>query len=150
MTKSIQHTFFYEHPPKDVWEYLTTAELMSQWLMLNDFEPILGYDFQFKTRPHPDMDFDGIIYCKVLEIVPYKKLSYSWKTGPGEGKITIDSIVEWSLTPKDNGTDLKLVHNGFKEIADFNMYSLVDDGWLRNIKKIDNLLNVKTNGTANA
>src|SRR5947208_3658911 len=110
MTKSVQHTFFYHNPPKDVWEYLTNSALMAQWLMPNDFEPILGYDFQFKIPPMPKLDFDGIIYCKVLEIVPFKKLSYSWKSGPGQGKITIDSIVVWTLTPKENGTELKLVH----------------------------------------
>ncbi len=149
MTKSIQHTFFYQHPPKDVWEYLTNTELMAQWLMPNDFELILGYDFQFKINPMPKFDFDGNIYCKVLEIIPFKKLSYSWKGGPGEGKITLDSIVVWTLTPKDNGTELKLVHSGFKEIENFNMYSIMDDGWLRNIKKINNLLNAKTHGTNN-
>ncbi|MEP6677335.1 MAG: SRPBCC domain-containing protein [Ferruginibacter sp.] len=149
MTKSVQHTFYYQHPPKDVWEYLTDSELMSQWLMPNDFEPILGYDFQFKIPPIPKLDFDGIIYCKVLLIVPYKKLSYSWKSGPGQGKISVDSVVDWTLTPKDNGTELKLVHSGFREIEDFGMFTIVDDGWLKNIKKIDNLLNTKTDGTTN-
>ncbi|MEP6951331.1 MAG: SRPBCC domain-containing protein, partial [Ginsengibacter sp.] len=139
----------YQHPPKDVWEYLTISDLMAQWLMPNNFEPILGYDFQFKINPMPTFDFDGNIYCKVLEIVPFKKLSYSWKGGPGEGKITLDSIVVWTLAPKDNGTELKLVHSGFKEIENFNMYSIMDDGWLRNIKKIDTLLNTRTDGATN-
>ncbi|MEO9031826.1 MAG: SRPBCC domain-containing protein [Ginsengibacter sp.] len=149
MTKSIQHTFFYQHPPKDVWEYLTNSELIAQWLMPNNFEPILGYDFQFKINPMPKFDFDGNIYCKVVEIAPFKKLSYSWKGGPGERKITLDSIVVWTLTPKDNGTELKLVHSGFKEIENLNMYSIMDDGWLRNIKKIDNLLNTRIDGANN-
>ena len=145
MTNSIQHRFFYPHPPKDVWEYLTNAALIAQWLMPNDFEPIPGYDFQFKTQPMPKFDFDGIIYCRVLEIIPFKKLSYSWKGGPGNRKITLDSVVEWTLTSNDNGTELILVHSGFKEIEDFNMYSIMDAGWLKNIKIIETLLNKKIN-----
>ena len=150
MTKSIQHRFFFPQSPEIVWEYLTKAELISQWLMENDFEPIVGYDFQFKTKPMPNLDFDGIVYCKVLEIIPLKKLSYSWKGGPGVGKITLDSIVVWTLHPKDNGTALQLVHSGFREIENFTMFSLMTDGWLSNIQKIAALINKATNDTTKA
>ena len=148
MTKSINHTYFFPHQPEVVWEYLTKAELIEQWLMKNDFLPIVGYDFTFTTRPLPNYNFDGMVYCKVLEIVPFKKLSYSWKGGPGEGKITLDSIVVWTLQPKDNGTELVLEHTGFKE-TDFNMYAAMDEGWLKNIQKIAALINNATHGTTN-
>lgn len=110
MNRSIKHTFFYSHKPETVWEYLTKAELMSQWLMPNDFLPIVGHDFKFTIKPLPELEFDGIVYCKVLEIVPFKKLSYSWKGGPGNGKINLDSIVTWTLVAKENGTELFLDH----------------------------------------
>jgi len=80
MTKVIKHQFFFPHPTEMVWEYLTKPELMEQWLMKNDFQPIVGHDFQLRTGPILSLDFDGIFYCKVLEIVPFKKLSYSWKS----------------------------------------------------------------------
>jgi len=80
MAKIIKHQFFYPHPTETVWEYLTNPELMAQWLMKNDFQPIVGHDFQLRTGPILSLDFDGIFYCKVLEIVPFKKLSYSWKS----------------------------------------------------------------------
>ena len=148
MTESIHHKFFFPHPPGVVWEYLTSAELISQWLMENDFVPIIGHDFQFRTAPMPGFNFDGIVYCKVLEIVPFQKLSYSWKGGPGNGRITLDSIVEWTLQANQNGTELTLVHSGFKE-ADFTMYSIMNDGWVNNVQKIIKHLNVKNNATAN-
>ncbi|HEX9508981.1 MAG TPA: SRPBCC domain-containing protein [Puia sp.] len=148
MTKSIYHKLMFSHPPEVVWEYLTKAELIKLWLMENDFQPIVGFDFQFRTKPIPSLDFDGICYCKVLEIVPFKKLSYSWKGGPGEGKITLDSIVVWKLNPKDNGTELSLEHSGFKEIENFAIYSGMNEGWLKNIQKIAGLINVEY-GTAN-
>jgi uncharacterized protein YndB with AHSA1/START domain len=149
MTKSIRHNFFFSHPVEVVWEYLTKAELIEQWLMPNDFLPIIGYDFQFRIKPLPQFEFDGIIYCRVLEIDPFKKLSYSWKSGPGNGKITIDSVVVWKLQPKDNGTALSLEHSGFKELENYTMYTLMDDGWLKNIQKIADRINISKHGTTN-
>jgi uncharacterized protein YndB with AHSA1/START domain len=142
MTKSIQHKFFFPHSPQVVWEYLTKAELIEQWLMKNDFQPIIGYDFQFRTKPLVNFNFDGIVYCKVLEIIPFEKLSYSWKGGPGNGIITLDSIVVWTLFPKDDGTEIFLEHSGFKEIEDFSMYTIMNEGWLKNIQKIAERINV--------
>ena len=149
MTKQIKHTYFYQHPPQVVWDYLTKPELLQQWLMKNDFAPILGRDFTFNTNPIPAMDFDGIAYCKVVEIVPFKKLSYTWKGGPGEGKITLDSLVVWTLTATENGTELLLEHTGFKE-ANFNIFNGMNGGWLKNIQKIDKLITDSQNGTAGA
>jgi uncharacterized protein YndB with AHSA1/START domain len=150
MTKSISHKLFYPHSAEVVWQYLTTAELMAQWLMPNDFEPILGYDFQFRIKPLPAMEFDGIVYCKVLEIVPFKKLSYSWKLGPGEGKIAVDSVVAWRLIPKDNGTELSLEHTGFTETANIALYMGMTEGWLKNMQKIAALITSAKHGTSNA
>jgi uncharacterized protein YndB with AHSA1/START domain len=141
MTKSIHHKFFFPHSPERVWEYLTKAELIAQWLMPNDFLPILGLDFEFRISPLPQFDFDGIVYCKVLEIEPFKKLCYSWKSGPGEGRITLDSIVIWELHPKAQGTELSLEHSGFKEIENYTMYSIMNDGWFKNIEKIAKQIN---------
>jgi uncharacterized protein YndB with AHSA1/START domain len=122
---------------------------MEQWLMKSDFKPIIGYDFQFWTRPIPNLDFDGNVYCKVLEIVPFKKLSYSWKGGPGDGRITLDSVVVWKLQPKDKGTELFLEHSGFAEIENLTMYTAMHDGWLKNMHKIAERLNTAKHGTTN-
>src|SRR5579863_7455553 len=115
MNRTIKHNLFYSHTPEIVWEYLTNSALISQWLMPNDFQPIVGHDFTFRTKPIPLFEFDGIVYCKVLEIIPYKTLSYSWKGGPGNGKINLDSIVVWKLSPKDGGTEVLLEHSGLME-----------------------------------
>lgn len=149
MAASINHQFFFPHPPEIVWEYLTNAELMEQWLMKNDFQPIIGHDFQFKTNPIPSLNFDGIVYCRVLEMVPFKKLSYSWNSGSGDGKITIESVVEWKLEQKDQGTQLSLLHSGFSETENVNMYNALTDGWLKNLQKIADRINTRVNGTTN-
>ena len=146
---SIKHQFSFSHPPAAVWEYLTTPELMEQWLMKNNFESIVGHEFQFTTKPIPQLNIDGIFHCKVLEIVPLKKLSYSWKAGPGDGKISLDTLVEWTLQPTDKGTDLFLEHSGFSETKNLALYTGMTDGWLKNVNKIMDRLNT-TYGTTNA
>ena len=50
MKDSIQHTFFFTQPTATVWKYLTTAELLEQWLMKNNFQPVVGCQFQFNFR----------------------------------------------------------------------------------------------------
>jgi uncharacterized protein YndB with AHSA1/START domain len=150
MTKVIRHQFFFPHPPKTVWDYLTKSELMEQWLMKNDFQPIAGFDFQFRTGPIPSLDFDGIFHCKVLEVIPMKKLSYSWKSGPGEGRITLDSVVVWTLQPKDSGTELSLEHSGFSKVENLAFYNGLDQGWVEKLENIAKLLNAAPHVHSNA
>ena len=150
MSKIIKHQFFFPHPAETVWEYLTKPELMEQWLMKNDFQPIIGFDFQFQTKPIPSLDFDGICYCRVLEIVPFKKLSYSWKCGPGEGKITLDSIVVWKLQPTDKGTEVFLEHSGFAKEENLDFYNGFMHGWVEKLNNIAKLLNTTEHGHAKA
>ena len=147
MSKTISHRFFFQSPPESVWEYLTKPELISQWLMENDFQPVIGWDFKFRTRPMPNFDFDGIIYCKVLEIVPFRKLVYSWKGGPGNGEIRLDSLVTWTLHSKEGGTELLLNHSGFREVEDLPMCTIMSDGWFRNVSKIHELITSNTHGS---
>ena len=150
MAKIIKHQFFFAHPAETVWEYLTKPELMEQWLMKNDFQPIVGLDFQFITNPIPNLDFDGIFYCKVLEIVPFKKLSYSWKSGPGDGKITLDSVVVWKLERTEKGTEVFLEHSGFAKKENLDFYNGLSHGWVEKLHNIDKLLNALQHGHTNA
>lgn len=149
MTKTIKHQFSYDHPVETVWEYLTKPELLAQWLMKNDFQPIVGLDFQFRTNPIPSLDFDGICYCKVLAVVPFKKLTYSWKCGPGNGEISLDSIVEWTLQPTEKGTDLFLEHSGFAKQENLAFYNGFLHGWVEKFNNIVKLLDPAFHGTIN-
>ena len=150
MTKTIKHQFFYPHPRETVWEYLTNPELMELWLMKNNFLPVVGTDFQFRTNPIPSLDFDGIFYCKVLEVVPFEKLSYSWRSGPGEGKITLDSVVVWKLQPTNKGTELFLEHSGFAKKENLNFYNGLNNGWVEKFNNIASHLNTVHHGNTNA
>jgi uncharacterized protein YndB with AHSA1/START domain len=149
MQTIIKHTWFFNHGPEKVWDYLTKAELMQEWLMKNDFQPILDFYFQFRTNPIPSLDLDGIFHCKVLEIVPLKKLVYSWKGGPDSNTTTLDTLVAWTLEPKDNGTELKLVQSGFKG-ENISIFSAMTNGWNQNVQKIIAVLNTHNNANTNA
>ncbi|MES2276594.1 MAG: SRPBCC domain-containing protein [Bacteroidota bacterium] len=150
MAKVIQHQYFFAHPVETVWEYLTNSDLMAQWLMKNDFQPVLGHEFQFRTGGKANLNFDGIFYCKVLEIEPFQKLVYSWNCGPGEGKINLESVVTWQLEAKDKGTEVFLDHRGFERAENLDMYHGLMHGWLEKFQNIEKLLNPVKDGHINA
>ncbi len=141
MTNTIKHTFFFPHPAELVWDYLTKPELLEQWLMPNDIKPVVGHKFQFTSAPKPQLNHDGHNYCEVLEAIPFTKLSYSWKAGPRPGVTNVDTLVTWTLTPKDNGTELNLVHSGFKEPENTDLYNGMNEGWVKHVGKILTLTN---------
>jgi uncharacterized protein YndB with AHSA1/START domain len=138
--KSIKHQYFFAHSPEKVWHYLTNSDLMEIWLMKNNFQPIVGIDFQFRTGPIPSLDFDGIIYCTVLEVQPFTRLSYSWKSGPGEEKISLDSVVVWKLEATEKGTLVFLEHSGFED-KNIDIFNGLNNGWPGKFEKIANLIN---------
>lgn len=138
MQKEIKHEWIYQQAPGEVWEYLTQSELIALWLMPNNFKLELGHEFTLHTKAMPDLELDGIFHCKVLGIEPLKKLSYSWKGGPGNGVFTLDTICEWILEPHGTGTKLYLRHSGFGK-NNTDIFIGMTDGWL---KKIEQMLNV--------
>jgi uncharacterized protein YndB with AHSA1/START domain len=103
---------------------------MALWLMKNDFKPEVGHEFQFRTGPIASLNFDGIVYCRVLEIIPNQKLSYSWRSGPGNAEITLESVVVWTLSATDKGTELLLEHSGFEKEENLALYNGLNHGWV--------------------
>lgn len=120
MEKEVIQTWQFQQSPRDVWQYLTQPELIAQWLMTNDFKPVVGHRFQFASKEKVDA------YCEVLEVVPQKRLSYRWRKGKGEDEIRVDSVVTWTLSGKNGGTELLLEHRGFTTRDDAEAHS---KGW---------------------
>jgi uncharacterized protein YndB with AHSA1/START domain len=144
MRTEIRHNWFYACNPEIVWEFLTQPELLSQWVMNNDIKPVIGHQFMFKTKALPAMEFDGNVYCEILEVIPNQKLAYTWKGGPGDGRINLDTIVTWTLKPKDGGTELYLEHTGFGAITNSVIFDAMNAGWKKNIAEVlDNLITKK-------
>ena len=61
------------HPPEKIWRALTQAPLIEQWLMENDFRPVVGYGFTFRTTPMPH--WNGVVDGEVLVVEPHERLS---------------------------------------------------------------------------
>lgn len=137
MQKEIKHTWYFNQSPEEVWEYLTKPELIEQWLMKTDFQPVKGHKFQFTFVPKSDSKYDGIVNCEVLEITPFKKLSYSWNGGTLDKSRKFISTVNWTLVPKDTGTELQLQHDGFTMLEDILTHT---NGWISCLKRFEELI----------
>jgi len=94
------------HPPEQVWRALTEGPLIKEWLMDNDFQPVVGHSFQFRSTPVPN--WNGIIDSQVIVVEPNKKLSYSW------GSLGLESVVVWTLVATEGGTLLRMEQSGFR------------------------------------
>jgi uncharacterized protein YndB with AHSA1/START domain len=133
MEKEIKQIWFFNQPPRIVWEYLTKPELLEQWLGKTDFQPIPGHKFRFISPYGNDS------YCEVLEIKPFTRLSYSWQKISAKDNKAFHSIILWTLAPKDKGTELQLLHNGFKALEDVIAH---EKGWNSCLKHFEELLKV--------
>ncbi len=89
-----------------VWRALTDNEQMRQWYFeLKEFKPEVGFEFEFIVE-HEGMTYHHL--CKVTEVVPQKKIAYTWRYKGHEG----DSLVAVELFPAGEKTRLKLTHTG--------------------------------------
>ena len=89
------------HPPEKIWRALTQPQLIEEWLMKNDFKPVVGHGFNFRA------DW-GAVDCQVLAVEPNKTVSYTW------GAYGLESVVTWTLTPTSAGTRLRMEQSGFR------------------------------------
>ncbi len=134
MQPEIKQAWHFDQPPQEVWEYLTKPELLEKWLGKTDFQPIAGHKFRFISPYGNDS------YCEVLEVKPFTRLSYSWQKNSAKDNKPFNSKVMWTLVPKENGTELQLVHDGFAVLEDYNAHN---NGWNTCLKQFGELL--KTN-----
>jgi uncharacterized protein YndB with AHSA1/START domain len=129
----------FPHAPETIWKTLTDGELMGRWLGMTPtgFEPVKGKRFTYQTTAAGA--WDGVIHCEVLEVIPNQRLAYAWKGGhegnAGYGS-RLDTVVTFTLSKAENGTQLSLVHSGFvlpqNEIAFTNM----GGGWKKVVPRI--------------
>lgn len=124
--KTIRITRRLAYPQEMVWAALTDGRQIEKWLMPNDFQPKVGHQFQFRTKPAPG--FDGIVDCELLELEPPSRMAFSWKGGG------LDTVVTIRLSPLDTGTELQLVQDGFK-VSNIIPWIILGRGWKTIIAK---------------
>jgi uncharacterized protein YndB with AHSA1/START domain len=101
------------HAPAKIWRALTDSSLIAQWLMDNDFVLEVGRPFQFRSQPMPPR-WNGVTDCEVLAVEPQARLSYRWCSSGEEKADGLDTVVDWTLTPADGGTHVRVEQSGFR------------------------------------
>jgi uncharacterized protein YndB with AHSA1/START domain len=104
----------YNAPVDRVWKAITDKAQMKEWYFdISDFKAEPGFEFQFTGGPD---DRTYVHLCKIKEVVPGRKLSYSWRYEGYEG----DSLVTFELFAEGSGTRVKLTHEGLETFPQNN------------------------------
>jgi uncharacterized protein YndB with AHSA1/START domain len=122
------------HPPEKIWRALTQSALIAEWLMQNDFEPSVGHKFHFRAQPV--MGWNGVTDCEVLEMVPDRRLVYSWNASGNQAAGGLKTIVTWTLTPHAGGTHVRMEQAGFRP-QDEGGYRGMGSGWPRILERLE-------------
>jgi len=116
----------YTASPEEVWKAITDKDQMKKWYFdISEFKAQIGFEFTFNGGN------DDKIYvhlCKVIEVIPYKKLKHSWTYKDYEGI----SFVTWELFDDGNNTKVKLTHEGLETFPQNNpdfAKENFDKGW---------------------
>jgi uncharacterized protein YndB with AHSA1/START domain len=134
-TKSIVIERVVAHAPEKVWRALTEPAIIERWLMRNDFAPVPGHRFDFHATPVPG--WSGVTHCEVLTVEPPHRLAYRWGDGT-ESDSGLKTVVTWTLTPEDGGTDIRMEHSGFRP-EDEGGYRGMGSGWPRIVERLGEL-----------
>ena len=114
------------YPPDKIWRALTQPHLIEEWLMKNDFKPVVGDRFTLRA------DW-GAVECEIQAIEPTKTLSYTWAA------YGLESVVTWTLTPTSAGTRLRMEHSGFRPDQK-QAYQGARHGWPQFFAKLETVL----------
>ena len=114
------------HSVEKVWRALTQGPLLEEWLMKNNFEPVVGHRFQFRA------DW-GSVEGQVLSIEPHKALSYSWEA------FGLKSVVNFTLTATSSGTHLRVEQAGFRHDQQ-QAYQGAKYGWQKFLSDLERVV----------
>ena len=98
----------FDAPIETVWRAITNPEQMARWYFeMENFKPEAGCEFRFVVQ-HEGNTYDH--RCKVTEVLPQKKIAYTWRYHGHEG----DSLVAFELFRDGVRTKLRLTHTGLE------------------------------------
>ncbi|HVV43490.1 MAG TPA: SRPBCC domain-containing protein [Nitrobacter sp.] len=120
-------------PPEKLWRALTQPHLIADWLMQNDFAPVVGHKFSLRG------EWGGVLDCEVLAIEPNKRLSYTWNHAHAEAAFNLASVVTFTLTPTATGTHLRMEQAGFRPDQK-QAFGGARAGWQRFLTRLEQTL----------
>ena len=95
-----------------IWNALTDLSQLKKWYFdLDGFQPVPGFRFRFAGKGSTGEEY--MHDCRVLEVIPGKKIAYSWTYENREGY----SVVSFELFPDGDQTRLVLTHTGVASFA---------------------------------
>jgi uncharacterized protein YndB with AHSA1/START domain len=121
------------HSPEKIWRALTQPHLMEEWLMRNDFKPVVGHSFTLRG------DWGGVLDCEVLAIEPNKTLAYTWNHAHDDPAYSLTSVVTFTLTPTSKGTRLRMEQAGFRPDQK-QAFGGAQAGWQQFFGKLEQVL----------
>jgi uncharacterized protein YndB with AHSA1/START domain len=107
-TRSVVVEREFPYPTEKLWRALTQPHLIEEWLMKNDFKPVVGHSFNLKG------EWGGVLDCEVLAVEPNRTLSYTWNFAHDDAAFNLTSVVTFTLTPTSTGTRLRMEQAGFR------------------------------------
>jgi uncharacterized protein YndB with AHSA1/START domain len=125
-TRSVVVEREFPYPPEKIWRALTQPHLIAEWLMQNDFAPVVDHRFRLSG------DW-GSVDCQVITIEPNKTLAYSW------GAMGLGTVVTWTLAPTAAGTHLRMEQAGFQPDQK-QAYGGARIGWRKFFANLEQLL----------
>jgi uncharacterized protein YndB with AHSA1/START domain len=94
--------------PEKVWQAITDQEQMKDWYFdIREFKPEPGFEFRFEGG---DENRKFLHLCKITEVIPGRKLNYSWRYEGYAG----NTLVSFELFPEGENTRLQLTHSGLE------------------------------------
>jgi uncharacterized protein YndB with AHSA1/START domain len=121
------------YPPEKIWRALTQPRLIEEWLMKNDFMPVVGHHFNLRG------DWGGVLDCEVLAVEPNKTLSYIWNFAHDDAAYNLKSVVTFTLTPTSTGTHLRMEQLGFRPDQK-QAYGGAKTGWQQFFANLEQVL----------
>ncbi|MGC1180889.1 MAG: SRPBCC family protein [Methyloceanibacter sp.] len=136
-TRSLVVERVMQHSPEKIWRALTQGPLIEEWLMKNDFQPVVGHRFNFRATPMPH--WNGVTDCLVLVVEPYERLSYSWNASGEEAAGGLKTVVTWTLTPTTGGVLVRMEQSSFRPEDEAN-YQGASYGWQRFVDGLERVV----------
>jgi uncharacterized protein YndB with AHSA1/START domain len=120
-------------PPEKLWRALTQPHLIEEWLMKNDFQPVVGHRFNLRG------DWGGVLDCEVLTIEPNKRLAYTWNFAHDNAALNLQSVVTFTLTRTRTGTHLRMEQSGFRP-DQRQAFGGANSGWQQFFAKLEQVV----------
>ena len=114
------------YPPEKIWRALTQPHLIEEWLMKNDFKPVVDHRFNLSA------DW-GASTVRSWQ-------SSRTKRCPTRGAPMVSRVVvTWTLTPTSTGTHLRMEQSGFRPDQQ-QVYEGAKGGWQQFFSSLEQVL----------